>query len=286
MLATASEAEGAISTLSGVDFRGNRICVRRGNYHQSQNPRTSRKASNKRDHQSPRHELKHRPKAATHVYDGALASRIEQHILQPSSAAARLRAARGPFDRYSRTLRDSMAETTQVDHVGERTLENAFAAPALGASAASRDSKSESNPVRIRSLLNSGDQLPDWKKDQFELEFAQIVTDMLKNLSMRKKYQCIGYPFSSDANLTQAERLSSHSALQKPMDLDMIESKLRAKHYRSAREYEGDIRLMFQNLYMSSHPESNVCRLGKRIECVFDEKWAGKELWLLHVGDS
>lgn len=179
-----------------------------------------------------------------------------------------------------------MAEETQGDRIGERLPNDAFAAPAPGASAVSRDSTSESNPARIRSLLNSGDQLTDWKKDRLELQFAQIVTDILGNLLRRKKYQGIGYSFNGGANPTQSEPLLSHPTLQKPMELDTIESKLRTKQYRNVREYEGDIRLMFQTLYLCYHPKSNVYRLSKVVEGVFDETWAGKEQWLLHEGDG
>ena len=97
------------------------------------------------------------------------------------------------------------------------------------------------------------------------------------------RYQPIGFSFYSHVNPFKSKLPLSHTVTQKPMDLGKIPSKLKSWQYRYAREFEGDICLMFQNCYASYHPNSTVYGLGKQFERAFEENWAGKEEWLLRA---
>lgn len=125
----------------------------------------------------------------------------------------------------------------------------------------------------------SKDQLPDWKKNQLELEFAKMVTTKLRE----GMYHPIGYPFYGPVDPVKNPPLP-HTVIQKPMDLRIIHLKLRAGQYANVREFENDIRLMFQNCYASYHPDSTLYGLGKQFKLVFEIQWARKDQWLLRVG--
>ena len=82
-------------------------------YHQRHNLKTSLEVSIKAQvYQSPHREMNHRPKVLARIRDEGWASGRQHHAVQLLSAAARLRAAQGPFGRYSKPPRDGMAEGT------------------------------------------------------------------------------------------------------------------------------------------------------------------------------
>ena len=124
--------------------------MRRGNYHQRNNSKTSPKASIKAQvYRSPKRKRRHRPRLATLIRNDGLATTGEQYASQPPSAAARLRAARGPFNRYSKTLKDRIAEEAQVDRIGEARPETHSATAAPGTSSILTDSPSNSTANKI-----------------------------------------------------------------------------------------------------------------------------------------
>ncbi len=135
--------------------------------------------------------------------------------------------------------------------------------------------KREIHPPPPRDLPYSTAK-PKKKKYQAELKFCQeVLTELEKG-----KYKGIGYAFYNPVDPVALNIPHYHKIIKKPMDLGTISSKLKTGQYENAREFESDIRLMFQNCYKFNPATDPVHSMGKQFEAVFDEQWAGKKEWL------
>ena len=112
---------------------------------------------------------------------------------------------------------------------------------------------------------------------QMELKFCSEVLTELK----RGKHLKISEPFLQPIDPQALNIPSYYNFIKKPMDVSTIEKKLIDGQYENAKEFEADIRLMFQNCYKfffgRSHP---VHGKGKEYEKVFEDKWSQKGKWL------
>ena len=135
--------------------------------------------------------------------------------------------------------------------------------------------KREIHPPAPRDLPYAN-QKPKKKKYQLELRFCQEVLGELK----KAKYQSVSWPFAQPVDPVALNIPHYHNVIKKPMDLSTIDKKLTAGQYENAKEFEADVRLMFNNCY-KFNPEGNaIHRLGKDFEDVFSEKWADKKQYL------
>ena len=135
--------------------------------------------------------------------------------------------------------------------------------------------KREIHPPAPRDLPYAN-QKPKKKKYQLELRFCQEVLGELK----KAKYQSVSWPFAQPVDPVALNIPHYHNVIKKPMDLSTIDKKLAAGQYENAKEFEVDVRLMFNNCY-KFNPEGNaIHRLGKDFEEIFTEKWADKKQYL------
>ncbi|GBC01606.1 hypothetical protein RclHR1_04260006 [Rhizophagus clarus] len=67
--------------------------------------------------------------------------------------------------------------------------------------------------------------------------------------------------------------IKSDKIIKHPMDLSIINIKLKNDQYRNLREFEDDIRLMFRNCYSYNDVGSKLYCLGEELESVFNKKW-------------
>jgi len=65
-----------------------------------------------------------------------------------------------------------------------------------------------------------------------------------------------------------------YDIIKRPMDLSTIKGKLDHQEYASSEEFAGDVRLMLNNCFVFNPPGTEVYMAGKRLEKVFEEKWA------------
>lgn len=135
--------------------------------------------------------------------------------------------------------------------------------------------KREIHPPPPRDLPYAN-QKPKKKKYQWELKFCQEVMNEMN----KPKYQVIGYPFYNPVDPVALNIPHYHKLIKRPMDLGTISSKLKGGQYENAKEFEGDIRLMFQNCYKFNPANDPVNGMGHQFEGVFDEKWSEKRHWL------
>ena len=135
--------------------------------------------------------------------------------------------------------------------------------------------KREIHPPPPRDLPYSSSK-PKKKKYQTELKFCQEVMNELN----KPKYQPIGYPFYKPVDPVALNIPHYHKVIKAPMDLGTVGSKLKSGQYENAKEFEGDVRLMFLNCYRFNPSTDPVHAMGKQFEGVFDEKWAEKRQWI------
>lgn len=110
------------------------------------------------------------------------------------------------------------------------------------------------------------------RKNDAQMKFcAQVLRELRKT-----KYRNINYPFLQPVDIVALNIPDYPSIVKHPMDLSTIERKLNEGDYRSADEFEADIRLMFNNCYLYNPPMTPVHKMGKELEQVFDEKWKQK----------
>lgn len=135
--------------------------------------------------------------------------------------------------------------------------------------------KREIHPPASRDLPYAS-QKPKKKKYQLELKFCQTVLNELQ----KPKYQSISFPFILPVDPVALNIPHYHKLIKHPMDLSTVSTKLEHGQYENAKEFEADIRLMFQNCYKFNPAADPVHGMGKQFEGVFDEKWALKTGWI------
>ena len=64
--------------------------------------------------------------------------------------------------------------------------------------------------------------------------------------------------------------------IKQPMDLGTIRKKLDTGMYNRTDQFESDVRLVFSNCYTYNPPESDVCRMARELETIFEQKMAQK----------
>nr|CAG8503656.1 3785_t:CDS:2 [Entrophospora candida] len=109
-------------------------------------------------------------------------------------------------------------------------------------------------------------------KKNVELKFCRSVYLELK----KKQHYPYAYPFYERVDAEKLGVPEYYTIIKNPMDLSKINSKLENEEYRSAEEFEADIRLMFDNCYKFNAPGTDVYIMGKQLESVFNKKWAEK----------
>jgi len=65
-----------------------------------------------------------------------------------------------------------------------------------------------------------------------------------------------------------------HEIIKKPMDLGTVKQKMDSREYRSPQEFAEDVRLIFTNCYRYNPPESDVVMMAKKLQDVFEMKYA------------
>ncbi|KAI7901743.1 Bromodomain-containing protein [Cokeromyces recurvatus] len=107
------------------------------------------------------------------------------------------------------------------------------------------------------------------RKNDLQMKFcAQTLKELKKN-----KYRDINYPFLAPVDVVALNIPDYVDIIKHPMDLSTIERKLNEGDYEDPKQFEQDIRLMFNNCYTYNPPNLPVYKMGRELEKVFDEKW-------------
>ncbi|KAF7720029.1 Bromo domain-containing protein [Penicillium ucsense] len=117
---------------------------------------------------------------------------------------------------------------------------------------------------------------PKKKKYQWELRFCQEVLEEL----YKTKHQAIAMAFYYPVDPVALNIPTYHSVIKHPMDLSTIKAKLSTGQYENAKEFHGDVKLMFKNCYRFNMVGDPIYLAGKSLEEVFDKKWSTKQEYL------
>ncbi|KAL9063419.1 MAG: hypothetical protein Q9157_008257 [Trypethelium eluteriae] len=117
---------------------------------------------------------------------------------------------------------------------------------------------------------------PRRKKFQQELRFVDhVVAEMNK-----QKYQGVSWPFAAPVDPVALNIPSYFSVIKKPMDFGTITQKSKTNQYENAKEFRGDVDLMFENCFKFNPTGDNINTLGKQFQDVFKRLWSEKDDWM------
>lgn len=116
------------------------------------------------------------------------------------------------------------------------------------------------------------DVRPRKKKYAQELRFcSQVIKEL-----MSKKHLAINFPFLQPVDPVALGVPNYSEIVKEPMDLGTVQSKLANNQYENGEEFEKDVRLIFINCYLFNPEGNDVHTMGKKLEQMFDKKWASK----------
>ncbi|KAF8420027.1 Bromodomain-containing protein [Tirmania nivea] len=135
--------------------------------------------------------------------------------------------------------------------------------------------KREIHPPPPRDLPYS-DVKPRRKKTAAELKFCDQVMKELQ----KKQHEAYAYPFYNPVDPVALNIPDYFRIIKKPMDLSTMQNKLKTNQYDNANEFEADMRLMLSNCYKFNPTGTAVHAMGKKVEEVFNKKWAEKTAFI------
>ena len=164
---------------------------------------------------------------------------------------------------------------------GSATSPQTFALGPEGIPIIRRDSTVDGRPKReihrpAPKDLPYSNQKPKKKKYVWELKFCDHVLKELAKPKHQNEYSAFAAPVDPVA-LNIPTYLS---VIKTPMDFQTIRQKLDQGAYESAKDFEGDVRLVFQNCYKFNPPSHFVFQFGKKLEAVFNDEWSKKRDWI------
>ena len=131
--------------------------------------------------------------------------------------------------------------------------------------------KREIHPPAPRDLPYSNSK-PKKKKYQLELKFCEKVLSEL----LKPKYSMHAWPFLTPVDPVALNIPTYHSIVKKPMDFGTVKIKLDQGQYENAKEFDLDVRLVFQNCYKFNPPNDPIHQHGRQLESIYDSEFSKK----------
>jgi hypothetical protein len=119
---------------------------------------------------------------------------------------------------------------------------------------------------------HSAQQLVPKNKEKLS-ESLKSCNEILKEL-FSKKHSGYAWPFYKPVDAKMLGLHDYHEIIKKPMDLGTVKRKMDDREYKSAAEFEGDVRLIFTNCYKYNPPEHDVVKMGRKLQDVFEMRFA------------
>ena len=104
-------------------------------------------------------------------------------------------------------------------------------------------------------------------------ESLKSCNEILKEL-FSKKHSGYAWPFYKPVDAKMLGLHDYHDIIKKPMDLGTVKRKMDEREYKTAAEFEGDIRLIFTNCYKYNPPDHDVVKMGRKLQDVFEMRFA------------
>ncbi|XP_074655384.1 bromodomain-containing protein 2-like isoform X2 [Tubulanus polymorphus] len=145
----------------------------------------------------------------------------------------------------------------------------------------------EATPVKVQNRRESSRPIKRPKKDLPD-DQAQHSTKSKKgkmgeqmkycNVLLKelyaKKHAGYAWPFYKPVDASLLGLNDYHEIIKKPMDLGTIKTKMETREYRMANDFAEDVRLIFTNCYRYNPPDSDVVAMAKKLQDVFELRYA------------
>lgn len=104
-------------------------------------------------------------------------------------------------------------------------------------------------------------------------EALKSCNEILKEL-FSKKHSGYAWPFYKPVDAELLGLHDYHDIIKKPMDLGTVKRKMDNREYKSAPEFATDVRLIFTNCYKYNPPDHDVVAMGRKLQDVFEMRYA------------
>lgn len=104
-------------------------------------------------------------------------------------------------------------------------------------------------------------------------ESLKSCNEILKEL-FSKKHSGYAWPFYKPVDAKMLGLHDYHEIIKKPMDLGTVKRKMDEREYKTAAEFEADVRLIFTNCYKYNPPDHDVVKMGRKLQDVFEMRFA------------
>ncbi|KAL7032532.1 hypothetical protein ACKWTF_007341 [Chironomus riparius] len=130
---------------------------------------------------------------------------------------------------------------------------------------------SNAYPISPANVHNSQQSTP--KNKEKLSEALKSCNEILKEL-FSKKHSGYAWPFYKPVDAKMLGLHDYHDIIKKPMDLGTVKRKMDEREYKSAAEFEADVRLIFTNCYKYNPPDHDVVKMGRKLQDVFEMRFA------------
>lgn len=238
---------------------------------------------NCRSFNGPEHEVTQRANEMRANFDKQMEKMPGPDVTVPSPADRKKKSIVPPATKISQPRRESRSSLPgSARSPVSASSPQTFALGPQGVPLIRRDStfgdgrpKREIHPPAPRDLPYTN-QKPKKKKFQWELKFCDHV---LKEME-KPRYASVSYPFMSPVDPVALNIPTYHSIIKKPMDFATVRQKLDGGEYENAKEFDADVRLIFQNCYKFNKAGDTVNGMGHQFEGYFDAEWSKKREWI------
>ncbi|XP_062251433.1 bromodomain testis-specific protein isoform X2 [Platichthys flesus] len=115
--------------------------------------------------------------------------------------------------------------------------------------------------------------LPAFEEKKVKLsEQLTYCSDILKEL-LSKRHYANAWPFYTPVDAVALGLRDYHDVIKQPMDLNTIRKKMDQREYAIAKEFAGDVRLMFSNCYKYNPPTHEVVYMARKLQEIFEARY-------------
>jgi len=104
-------------------------------------------------------------------------------------------------------------------------------------------------------------------------EPLKYCNDILQEVCS-KKHSGYAWPFYKPVDAKMLGLHDYHDIIKKPMDLGTVKRKMDDREYKTAAEFESDVRMIFSNCYKYNPPDHDVVIMARKLQDVFDMRLA------------
>ncbi|TAQ90092.1 hypothetical protein B7494_g1601 [Chlorociboria aeruginascens] len=196
----------------------------------------------------------------------------------PSKKAKKSPSAEAPVKPDSSARRASRGNAGNTPQGTTFALDPSTSTPLIRRDSTKLDSgrpKREIHPPKNKDLPYS--VRPKSKKFVTELKFCEEVLNEVK----KPKYAAFTGPFLYPVDPVALGIPQYFSIIKSPMDISTVSDKLHKGVYGKAKEFESDMKLIFDNCFKFNPPGNSIRDLGKQFKELFQDQWARKDQWIL-----